>query len=93
MINQNGVVIIADARLDEIYCWAQTTNATPPTKITSPHTTCRPTSRSGGGDSRRITQKINRAIPATSSRNADKRNGGKDFNATCTPKNVEPQMM
>ena len=93
MINQNGVVIIADARLDEINCWAQTTNTMPPTKITSPQTTCLPTSTMGGNDSRRIMQKVDNASPAINSLNADNINGGNDFKATCTPKNVEPQMM
>src|SRR5258707_274603 len=91
-MNQNGVVMMADARLDEMNCCAQTTNTIPPTKITSPQTACLPISRADGKGSLVKIQKIDKAVPAISNRSAESKNGGKLFNATWTPKNVEPQM-
>ena len=49
-MNQNGVVMIDDARLDEMNCCAHTTNTIPPMKITSPASECFPMSASVGRD-------------------------------------------
>ena len=82
MINQNGVVMIEDARLDEMNCCAQTTNTIPPINMMSPHNECFPISRNEGRDCRVKTQYKVSAIPAMMRRSAESKKGGKLFSAT-----------
>ena len=85
MTNQKGVVMMIDAKLDDINCCAQAIETTPPIKRTMPKTIFFFMSAQAGKGSSFIKQYIKMAQLAIKKRKVDIKKGGKLFKAIKTP--------